>query len=187
MVDRVGDQPFAALWIGSSLGRLIRGGWAVRQLSLIAAVLMAAATLIALASGALAAVQIYDGLGEVAAPGRALAAICAAVVATELTAATLLAATRALLCLAQDIGPRRCDVLMAMTTLLAAIVTAAIAWFGDNTAGALAAQAVFVVLIVLRPHFRRLYLRPDHPALRDFFADVLDLQLILSPRAGGTP
>ncbi len=186
-MDRVGDHPLAALWFGSSLGRLIRGAWAVRRSSLIVALLVALAALFALASGGLAAVQVHAGLGDLAAPGRALAAICAAVVATELAAATLLAATRALLCLAQDIGPRRCDVLMALTTLLAAIVTAAIAWFWDYTAGALAAQAVFVVLIVLRPHFRRLYLRPDHPALRDFFADVLDLQLILSPRAGGTP
>lgn len=180
-MNRRGGRAHAAFWAETSLGWLIRG-CAARRRSAFDSVLVATAPMTALLVGWSAAARLHAALGDAPLAQSALSVACCAVLATEITAAAFIAAARATLCLARDLGRQRCGVLLALATMAACTSTAAIALSGSNQAGLLAALTTCLAMAALRWRFARLYLSDGSPHSRDFDADVLHLHLLMSRR-----
>jgi hypothetical protein len=181
-MNRRGRRQQTRLWAETSLGRVVRGAYAARRRSIFDALLAACVPTIALLLGWAAAATVHAALVDAPMVKAAFATVFAAVLATEITAAALIAAARAALCLARDLGRHRCGVLLALVTLAACAVTAAIALSGESQAGLPVALTIFLAMAMVRWRFAQLYLADGSPHLRDFDAEVLQLRLLLSPQ-----
>jgi hypothetical protein len=154
----------------------------VRLLSMLLALLVIAC--IALAG--FSARMVFTSLSPASPIGAGIAAGVTALVVLELCAFTAIAGIEAVLQLAHDFGRHRIGVLLALATVLAAVVAMrAVPGVDDLTMEGWGALGVTALLLALTGWFQRTYRRPARGGFRDFHVDVVDARHFLARAVHG--